>query len=686
MKKLCSSLAAKAAALVLLGFFLLLGAVSAALSVALFAENAYFDNGAELKTELLNSAAARIGHRLGTELLYNDESERRGLTDNYAARYAAEKSNLCIRITDENGKTVLENRDFRDTMPGTTNETEYRALTSRTERTFQREFADAVALEEYLSSENISDYAIEAIKDDGSLTVSVTVLNAEYAVYTVKTAVLAQNKMKADDELRSLARFADSLLSMRKCLIPTALVSLLLCAVLFIFLLCAAGHKAGVAEIRLNWADRIPFDLYLAVFAAAGILSAAAVSDCADSASPAVGIAFAPLLLGVWLLLATAPALSFAARAKAGKWWRNTLIFRVLHLVVRLVRWLAHGIAFVCKRLPLCWKTVLLCVGLTLLELFFLFGEIFPALWIAEKVLLMPMVIFAAINLQTLQDGGQHIAAGELDYSVNLRGMLPAFRKHGEALNSITDGMQRAVQVQMRSERMKAELITNVSHDIKTPLTSIVNYVDLLKTEGLTSEHAPEYLAVLERQSARLKKLTEDLIEASKASTGNLSVHPERTNVNVLLTQAAGEYEERLKARGLETVIDLRVDEPYILADGQLLWRVIDNLLSNICKYSLEHTRVYLQTQTQDGKLVMQFKNISGDALNISGAELMERFVRGDTSRSTEGSGLGLSITRSLVELQNGTFDIAIDGDLFKAVVTFPLIGANSAPSAPAKA
>ena len=292
-----------------------------------------------------------------------------------------------------------------------------------------------------------------------------------------------------------------------------------------------------------------------------------------------------------------------------------------------------------------------------------------------EKLLLIPLVLLAAINLRRLQKGGEAIAEGDMTYRVNTRHLLPAFRRHGENLNSIGTGMQKAVEVQMRSERMKAELITNVSHDIKTPLTSIVNYVDLLKTAGLDSPQAPEYLEVLDRQSARLKKLTEDLIEASKASTGNITVHAERTDVNVLVAQAAGEYEEKFKARALEPVLDFRVQEPCVWADGRLLWRVLDNLMSNICKYSLEHTRVYVQTQAQDGRLTVTFKNISKEPLNVSAEELMERFVRGDASRNTEGSGLGLSIARSLTELMGGSFALAIDGDLFKAQVSFPLMG-----------
>ena len=223
----------------------------------------------------------------------------------------------------------------------------------------------------------------------------------------------------------------------------------------------------------------------------------------------------------------------------------------------------------------------------------------------------------------------------------------------------------------MKSERLKTELITNVSHDIKTPLTSIVNYVDLLGKEELP-EKAAEYLAVLDRQSRRLKKLTEDLVEASKASTGNITVHLQPIVVNEIVRQAMGDYDQRLAAGKLEVIVTAPGEDLAAMADGRLLWRVLDNLLSNVCKYALSGSRVYLDLERAGDRVRLTVKNISRDPLNISAEELMERFVRGDASRHTEGSGLGLSIARSLMELMGGTFSIAVDGDLFKAELTLP--------------
>lgn len=230
----------------------------------------------------------------------------------------------------------------------------------------------------------------------------------------------------------------------------------------------------------------------------------------------------------------------------------------------------------------------------------------------------------------------------------------------------------------MKSERFKTELITNVSHDIKTPLTSIINYVDLIKKENPENENIKNYIEVLDRQSGRLKKLIEDLVEASKASTGSLAVNLAESDVSVLLSQTVGEFDERLKAAGLTAVLGLPEKPVLIMADGRHLWRVFDNLMNNICKYSQKGTRVYLDVAESSGTVTVIFKNISAYELNISGEELTERFVRGDRSRNTEGSGLGLSIARSLTELQDGTLDIDIDGDLFKVTLTFNSIQKGS--------
>ena len=235
----------------------------------------------------------------------------------------------------------------------------------------------------------------------------------------------------------------------------------------------------------------------------------------------------------------------------------------------------------------------------------------------------------------------------------------------------------------MKSERFKTELIANVSHDLKTPLTSIVSYVDLLKKENIENEKAKEYIEVIDRQSKKLKKLTEDLVEASKASSGAVTVNRENLNIGELINQSVGEFSEKLDSAGIIPVINLPENDVYVFTDGRLLWRVFDNLIQNIIKYAQPGTRAYFDLTPYNGKAVLCIKNISRDPLNMSSEALMERFVRGDSSRGSDGNGLGLSISKSLTELCGGTFELFLDGDLYKAVLTFPL--SKAAPEADIK-
>ncbi len=293
--------------------------------------------------------------------------------------------------------------------------------------------------------------------------------------------------------------------------------------------------------------------------------------------------------------------------------------------------------------------------------------------WGWLKIAEFVLTAIALMQLKTLQKGSEDLAEGNLSQQMDTGKMFWEFKKHGENLNKIHQGMSIALEGRMKSERFKTELITNVSHDIKTPLTSIINYVDLLQNEGLNDEEQAQYLDVLDRQSQRLKKLIEDLIEASKASTGNLSVCLEPCDIDILLTQTMGEFQEKLSASSLELITSGTGKNIQIQADNRHLWRIFDNLMNNICKYAQPGTRVYISQELSGNHVSIIFRNTSKEPLNISVEELMERFVRGDSSRNTEGNGLGLSIARSLTELMGGSFQIAVDGDLFKVIVRFSL-------------
>ena len=295
------------------------------------------------------------------------------------------------------------------------------------------------------------------------------------------------------------------------------------------------------------------------------------------------------------------------------------------------------------------------------------------AFWILEKIILIPLLLYFFYCLKVLQKGGKALAEGDLSYTVDTKGMILDLKEHGEHLNNISRGMSIAVSEQLKSERMKTELITNVSHDIKTPLTSIINYSDLITKEE-DEEKIREYSEVLQRQSAKLKRLIEDLVEVSKASTGNLEVSLMPCDASTFLNQASGEYQDKLDEAGLTLYTSSPEEELTIMADGRRMWRIFDNLMNNIAKYAQPDTRVYLSLERKGNDAVFTFRNTSREQLNIAPEELMERFTRGDASRNTDGNGLGLSIAKSMAELQGGKLDLFIDGDLFKAVLTFPLI------------
>ena len=457
----------------------------------------------------------------------------------------------------------------------------------------------------------------------------------------------------------------ETLLQWRYALIAIEVLCLFAWLFLLVFSLASAGHWQGHEGIHLTWFDKIPMDLWVLGILSLG-LSFDAYYDIGHFYSEWYCLALCIPLF--YLLL-----IAFAAQCKAGTVLRGSAIAWVLRLLRRAVRW----IVYVLRRIPLVWKTALGVAALLFFDLVCVMNghdEEYLFVMLAVHLLAGLFLIYLAIGLRKLQKGGRALAAGNFDSPVDTRRLFGDFRRHGEELNAAQKGLQQAVAQQMRSERMKTELITNVSHDIKTPLTSIVNYVDLLKKTDITDPTALEYIDVLDRQSQRLRKLTEDLVEASKAASGAVAVTLTDTDVNVLLSQAAGEYSQRLAACQVEPVLTLDESQPHIRADGKLLWRVLDNLLSNVCKYAMPGTRVYLSSESADGQVVLTVKNVSRYPLNVSADELTERFVRGDESRSTEGSGLGLSIAMGLTKLQQGEFRLSVDGDLFKVQLIFPQI------------
>ena len=477
----------------------------------------------------------------------------------------------------------------------------------------------------------------------------------------------------------------DLVYSLKYAIYPIVLVLLFFAVICFVILMCASARRPDSDDLYPGPLNRIPIDLLIAALIGVCICLFWLACDVFYVSETILDISIGGLLL-FYVCAALGVCMSIAARIKEGTLLTNTVIWFLCKLFWRILRGIGHGIAaffrWVVRTaaiIPIVWKACLIFAAITIVEFFVLMISYYEegmivVLWMVEKLLLFPAVIYLSYMLKKLQKGGEMLAKGDLSEQLDLKHLVWDFKKHGENLNSIADGMNSAVEQRMKSERMKTELITNVSHDIKTPLTSIINYSDLISKEECDNQKVKDYASVLLRQSERLKRLIEDLVEASKASTGNLDVELFPCEAGVMLTQISGEYDDKLKASRL-SLIAYQPDRPIrIMADGRRMIRVFDNLMNNICKYSLPGTRVYISLTEEAGKAVFTFKNTSRDALNVSPDELMERFVRGDSSRSTEGNGLGLSIARSLTELQGGEFDLSIDGDLFKVTLKFPII------------
>jgi signal transduction histidine kinase len=455
-----------------------------------------------------------------------------------------------------------------------------------------------------------------------------------------------------------------------------------------VWLLYAAGHVAGYEGIHLNTFERFPQDLMLAavVFGMMVLLSLAGFFWDDIHLYDVIGqstldrylmCAAGALQVAVAILLCLPLVTCSAVQLKDHSFWRRTLLGH-------LTRWMGALL----RLLPAAWRAV---GGYLLLTLIVVGGAFLLLTWglVGDWVLVLLLILWiTGLGLvirwsggwQRLRESGQALAEGDLTWQTDLRGLPREMQRHGENLNAVSHTIEQAVEQQMKSDRFRTELITNVSHDLKTPLTSIINYVDLLKKLDLPEPEARAYLEVLDRKSQRLKTLTEDLVEASKASAGVLPVNKTRLEVGELLRQAVGEYEDKLHAAQLEARISTPAEPVWIMADGRHTWRILDNLLSNCSKYAMPGTRVYVEAQKEEGTVAISVKNISADPLNVPAEELLERFVRGDSSRTTEGSGLGLSIAQSLATLQGATLTLEVDGDLFKATLRFPEAG-EEAPS-----
>ncbi len=500
--------------------------------------------------------------------------------------------------------------------------------------------------------------------------------DGEYdAYYTVTIGI--SNELPIDSELYWIDLLIELLYTFKFWIYAIGFGSLIIAILCFVFLMCSAGRRRGMPGVRASFLTKIPFEIPTAAVFFASLLGFAAIGDWFYYDDVVAWIACV-----VWAIITVIMlifwCMSLAIRIKLGTLLKNTIVFYILHSIWRVLCFCGRCIRTVVQSLPMIWKTLLLLGVVAVIEFFFIvvtYERFFLLFWwLLGKAIATFFIIYFVLMLYRLKNGAREIADGNIDYKVDTKYFILDCKTHGEDLNRIRDGLNHAVEERLKSERMKTELITNVSHDIKTPLTSIINYSDLISREECDNENIKEYAGVLHNQSERMKRLLDDLVEASKASSGNIDIMLAECDARVLISQVSGEYCQRLADAGLELVCTTPEDEIRIMADGRRLWRVFDNLMNNARKYALPGTRVYVSLEESNGRAVFIFRNISREALSVNADELSERFVRGDESRNTEGNGLGLSIAKSLTELQGGALDITVDGDLFKVTVSFPII------------
>lgn len=456
-------------------------------------------------------------------------------------------------------------------------------------------------------------------------------------------------------------------------------VSILICLVCLIYLSMAAGKRDGDEKVHLNLFDRLPTEILYVLVVLAGIFCFLMFGWIFYQFS-SEELAGLMMVSGAVSFFSAAVFsmfyLSFVRRIRAGILWRRSML-----------RWFVRGIGLLfitrkssSKMLILFGIHLVICFGMLSGLLNYLYSDlynenttmVFTLAFLLLSCVEAVLIIREGVQRNKVIEGIRRISGGDLEYKIALEDLSGDNKCVAEAVNTIGDGLFHAVDDSVRNEHLKTDLITNVSHDIKTPLTSIINYVDLLKREDLQNERVQGYIAVLDSKSQRLKQLTEDLVEASKVSSGNIKLEMERINLVELVHQTEGEFDERFEARNLTVVNKLPRGAVVILADGRRIWRVLENVYSNVAKYAMESTRVYVDMEADGSQVRFSIKNISENPLNIQAEELTERFIRGDISRSTEGSGLGLSIAKSLTSLMNGTFEIYLDGDLFKVTICFP--------------
>ncbi len=642
-------------AMVVLLFCLTIVAVGCVLGISYLFEYGFYTDGDYGQTA--KSVAVQIYSTNDAEMAKDFHNCRAESLDNprlawYKEKFAPENSNFAFLITDEEG-------DIRG------------------------------------SSTEGTGYSFEAIREksnySGRLPFYAYGDNDKVELFILNYAVVNEEDMVANDKYSQAFRWIDIANSLKYFIFFVLFISILIIIILLSIITINAGNvDEETGEIVPGAVEKIPLDVLtlclISLFALAWVIisltSAADVEMVLNNFVVMITCVVAIFVIMTYLS-------SLSVRVKMGKFYKNSVIYMIYRNFKRKTpRKLRRKISDI----SVFRKLIIGIVSFFLMEAGILIGIAYmgilkkdpePAnnilltfitIWAITRLVIIPIFAMIAINLHYVKEEGERIAEGIMGDSVTDKLSISSIRAHGRNLDLIKKEINRAMEQELKSEKLKSELITNVSHDLKTPLTSIKNYVDFLQRDDLTEEQRAEYTRTIAKHTDKLSMLLSNLLEASQISSGNVEVNLEKTSLNIMLQQSLEEFSIKFMQSDLLPRIDMPEEEVYVMGDGQWLWRIFSNLLNNACKYAAPDTDVEITLKKNDGKASVEFSNISVSELNVEGDELFERFVRGDSSRHTEGNGLGLSIAKSLVELQGGTMNISVSGDRFSATIIFDSI------------
>lgn len=514
-------------------------------------------------------------------------------------------------------------------------------------------------------------YSIDYSNSKEYITTNIT----DFSIYTSYT----ENFIDSSKQLL-LCKFIERLRPYENFFYISMPICMVLSVLILLYLLISVGHKKGVKGISTSDFDKIPLEIICFIATCVIGIITVLLMEGINTTEIEVILSLTFTVYFTTFIICSIIFDTVVKRIKSKTFWKTTLTGKLIIMLLKPIHKFENFIQEVRGTSKYFSNTIkkfiiFFCIEVFLAFIVFVLFRSDTLLFLLLEFILVAIfisrIIKAISDYDKIQTKLKEMYEGNNQTQLNEEEFIPEFHQSVSYLNDISNGLENAIQDRMKSERLKTELITNVSHDIKTPLTSIINYVDLIKQENIQNEKVNEYIGILDNKSQRLKKLIEDLVEASKVSTGNVKLNLEKINIVELINQAVGEFEDKFNLKGLDIVIDSNENEIYIIADSRYMYRIIENLFSNISKYALENSRVYIDLVKENDKVYIKMKNISKEKLNIPAEELMQRFVRGDKSRTTEGSGLGISIAQNLTEIQNGKFNLIVDGDLFKVELEF---------------